>query len=439
MIQTLSTRNNPPPMKLIELHILQSFPVSCLNRDDMNSPKTATFGGVQRARVSSQCWKRQIRLMCADLDKPKFKGQRSRQFIGEITKRLAQSEGSNAEMLSKCISHYLGKLDPKSPGKVKTIAYYTEDELDRFAGIVSSLSDEDKAKLVAAISDVDESSLAKDDDDGDTHDAEATENEPAPKKKGGGKKTTAKAFSKLLGGIFKPAIKKAFKGAPMVKDAADIALFGRMVAADHNLTLEGAAMFSHALSTHRVDNEIDFFTAVDDLNPTDDSGSGHMGTTEFNAATYYRYAAINLTMLRDEDHLSTMTDEEIKAVVAAFIEATICAIPKARKNSMNANTPADYVLGIVKEKGQPVQLVNAFETPVRSSNGLLAASARELLLQRRQLNEYYGGSNTALATGMLRPSADPEAAHDGRQLTGEDVPEWVNLPTFIERLAAHVL
>ena len=48
-------------MKLIELHILQSFPVSCLNRDDVGAPKSATFGGVNRARISSQCLKRAIR------------------------------------------------------------------------------------------------------------------------------------------------------------------------------------------------------------------------------------------------------------------------------------------------------------------------------------------------------------------------------------------
>jgi len=48
-------------MDLIELHILQSFPVTCLNRDDVGAPKTAMFGGCQRARVSSQCWKREIR------------------------------------------------------------------------------------------------------------------------------------------------------------------------------------------------------------------------------------------------------------------------------------------------------------------------------------------------------------------------------------------
>ena len=48
-------------MKHLELHIIQSVPVACLNRDDLNSPKTAVFGGVQRARVSSQSWKRAIR------------------------------------------------------------------------------------------------------------------------------------------------------------------------------------------------------------------------------------------------------------------------------------------------------------------------------------------------------------------------------------------
>jgi CRISPR system Cascade subunit CasC len=44
----------------VEYHILQAFPVSCLNRDDVGAPKTAMVGGTQRARVSSQCWKRQV-------------------------------------------------------------------------------------------------------------------------------------------------------------------------------------------------------------------------------------------------------------------------------------------------------------------------------------------------------------------------------------------
>lgn len=47
--------------KLVELHFLQSFPPSCINRDGNNSPKDCTFGDVRRARISSQCLKRAIR------------------------------------------------------------------------------------------------------------------------------------------------------------------------------------------------------------------------------------------------------------------------------------------------------------------------------------------------------------------------------------------
>ncbi len=408
-------------MKLLELHILQTFPVSCLNRDDLNSPKTATFGGVQRARVSSQCWKRQIRLACNELDQSKFNGQRSRQFVSEITARLIGSYGDKAESLSLCISHYLGKLDPKNPGKVKTIAYYSPDELDRFASVIVQLKDGDREQLIAAIGKVDMTSLEKD-EEGDSEESEADNEamEAKPKKKGEKteKKLSPKNFGKLVSGIIKPALKKEFKGTPMVKDAADIALFGRMVAADHSLTIEGAAMFSHALSTHKVDNEIDFFTAVDDLNPADDSGSGHMGTTEFNSATYYRYAAVNLSMLADEGHLAAMTVEERKSVLDAFIRATLEAVPQARQNSMNAGTRPAYVLGVVKEKGQPIQLINAFESPA-FAGGKLSVLERSV--------EKLKGEHASLKGTWCIELAEEVALPD------------VNVNEFVSRLTAHVL
>ncbi|CAN5545198.1 type I-E CRISPR-associated protein Cas7/Cse4/CasC [soil metagenome] len=370
-------------MKLIELHILQSFPVSCLNRDDMNSPKTATFGGVQRARVSSQCWKRAIRETAA-ASSPHFRGERTRLIVGPLRDALQEKGFAEPDAKAKAIeiAEALATYDKENEKKngtlkVKTIFFTSPAEIEALATAFAETKDVKK---------------------------------------------TIKAL--------KPE---------HLKDAADVTIFGRMVAADHSLTLEGAGMFSHALSTHRVDNEIDFFTAVDDRNPTDDSGSGHMGTTEFNAATYYRFVALNLSMLADQDHLAAMSPNERKEVVAAFIEATLRAVPNARKNSMNADTPVDYVLGVVKEKGQPVQLVNAFEKAVRGSNGLSLTSARELLFQRQRLNRFFGGSDAALATGMLQPAADSAVAGDGQQLAAEDIPEWVNLPEFVERLTAHVL
>ena len=182
-----------------------------------------------------------------------------------------------------------------------------------------------------------------------------------------------------------------------LKDAADIALFGRMVATDHSLTVEGAAMFSHALSTHRADNDIDFYTAVDDRqgeDPTieeeDRAGSGMLGTLEFTSALYYRYVGLNLGLLGDESHLGALSTEDRRKVVDAFLRATILAVPGARKNSMNAHTLPGYVFGLVRDKGQPLQLINAFEKPVSSKNGLMDASIARLKAHHEQLKKTWG-------------------------------------------------
>ena len=381
-------------MKHLELHIIQSVPVACLNRDDLNSPKTAVFGGVQRARVSSQSWKRAIREIAAkELDNSgQFKGKRSRLFIEKISselKKLGEDEGT-ANALSLCAGHYLAKLDPKQEGKVKTLVFLSPLEYKIFAKLLFSLKDADKQKLVEAISSVDKEKLAKDEDS----DEDVGEEEPEKKNKGD-KKLSAKQFTKLVAKILRSPTEKAFKGEKketksLPKDAADIALFGRMVANDHSLTVEAASMFSHALSTHKVDNEIDFFAAVDDLQPKEESGAGMTSTLEFNSATYYRFAALNLDMLADEDHLKSMTREERQEVVRAFVEATIKAIPGARKNTMNSNTLPVYVLGVIREKGHPVQLVNAFENPIRSSQGYAAKSVELLKSEYAKAAETWG-------------------------------------------------
>ena len=332
-------------MKHLELHILQSVPVACLNRDDLNSPKTAIFGGVQRARVSSQSWKRPIRELAAELS-PLFRGQRTR-LIVEPLKAALVTEGipqEDAQDKAKILADALATFDDKAEKetgklKVKTL-YFTSD-----------------AEL----------------------------------------KALAKAFAKT--GDVKKAIKES-ASPDLLKDAADIALFGRMVANDHSLTMEGAAMFSHALSTHKVDNEIDFFSAVDDLQPEEEAGAGMTGTLEFNSATYYRFAALNLGMLYDANatkderkgHLRSMSPEERKQVVRAFVEATLRAVPGARKNSMNAATLPGYVLGVVRGTGHPVQLVNAFEKPIRpfGGKGLFESSLDALSAERERLNKTWG-------------------------------------------------
>ena len=114
------------------------------------------------------------------------------------------------------------------------------------------------------------------------------------------------------------------------------------------------------------------------------------GTLEFNSATYYRFAALNLDMLADNEHLGSMTKEERQKVVGTFIEATIKAIPGARKNTMNSNTLPVYVLGIIREKGHPIQLVNAYEEAIKSSQGYSSESVKRLEEEYKKLKTTWG-------------------------------------------------
>lgn len=349
-------------MKHLELHIIQSVPVACLNRDDLNSPKTAIFGGVQRARVSSQAWKSPIREEMKGIEVDLFKGNRSRRMISELSTKL-QKKGAEKDIsvvIAEHVADIIETLDSKTDGdgfkKIKTLMFFSEAEYD---AIVDAVTDEMRAAaetirdLTKAAGDASEALKGADEE---KKEAAKKELEKLGKEVEKNRKALAKAFNDKR-------IRDAIKSAQL-KDAADIALFGRMVANDHSLTIEAASMFSHALSTHKADNEIDFFAAVDDLQREEESGAGITGTLEFNSATYYRFAALNLDMLADADHLGAITLGQRQSVVRAFIEATIKAMPVARKYTMNGNTIPVYVLGVVREKGHPIQLVNAFENPV---------------------------------------------------------------------------
>lgn len=376
-------------MKHLELHIIQSVPVACLNRDDLNSPKTAVFGGVQRARVSSQSWKRAIREMAKESDSSMFKGNRSRRMVYELSTKL-ESKGITkdvaviiAEQVAGIVETLDSKADTDGFTKIKTLMFFSDAEYD---AIANAVTDDIKiaAEKVNSSSNAAEAfkeAMKKMNDEKKVESAKK-ELEKLEKEMEKDKKSLGKALSDK-------SIRDAIKSTQL-KDAADIALFGRMVANDHSLTVEGASMFSHALSTHKVNNEIDFFTAVDDLQPKEESGAAMTGTLEFNSATYYRFAALNLDMLADADHLGAMTKEERQSVVRTFVEATIKAIPGARKNTMNGNTMPVYVFGVVREKGHPIQLVNAFESPIRSTSGYATKSAELLMSEYAKLKGTWG-------------------------------------------------
>lgn len=407
-------------MKHLELHIIQSVPVACLNRDDLNSPKTAVFGGVQRARVSSQSWKRAIREMAKEIATEEqsnlFSGDRTRRMVYTLNKRLAEREIPEkaavviAEQVADIVETLDSKVDSEGYKKIKTVMFFSKAEYDAIADVIAK-SDDVKNSAGA---------LEKAVTEGNDKD----------------KEKALKAMGKVLE---KGAIAKAIKSAQL-KDAADIALFGRMVANDPSLKVDGASMFAHILSTHKADNEIDFFTAVDDLNK-DEAGAGMTSTLEFNSATYYRFAALNLDELAKDDHLGDIVEdgktarsiETRKQVVKTFLKATIQAIPSARKTTMNGNTLPVYVLGVVREKGHPIQLVNAFESPVRPSiKGFVVESVNRMNTEYADIKETWG-IDSVFAKAVVKGSLKEQVKENLGSI------ETCSLDDLINGMVAHVI
>ncbi|MFP7754090.1 type I-E CRISPR-associated protein Cas7/Cse4/CasC [Thermodesulfobacteriota bacterium B35] len=291
----------------IEYHILQSFPVTCLNRDDVGAPKTAVVGGVTRARVSSQCWKRQVRMALADFGIKL--GTRTKK-VAELLEQQCLAQGADAEQAASC---------------GEKIARVLSDDTLLF------ISDAEAAALAE---------FAKEHD--------FTFEQFLDKKE----EIKKKPFTTAV-------VKAAKKCATPGLDALDIALFGRMVAKAAELNVEAAASFAHAISTHRVSNEVEFFTALDDLQ--DEPGSAHMGSLEYNAATYYRYISLDLGQLA-----ASLDKDEIKQAVEAFTKALFVAVPNARQTSQSGASPWEFARVLVR-RGQRLQV--PFETPVKAKNG----------------------------------------------------------------------
>lgn len=277
----------------IEYHILQSFPVTCLNRDDVGAPKTAVVGGVTRARVSSQCWKRQVRLALRDLGVK----------LGVRTKQVQRL------LIDACRDAGADEAAAKACG-TKLADFLSDDTL-------------------LFISATEATALAE----------HAKENAFDPEK------MKDKEIAKVAKKAINPAI-----------DALDIALFGRMVAKAAEMNVEAAASFAHAISTHKVSNEVEFFTALDDLQT--EPGSAHMGSLEFNSATYYRYVSLDLGELA-----RLLGTEDLKQAIAAFTKALFVAVPAARQTTQSGAGSWDFARVLVR-KGQRLQA--SFDDPVRA-------------------------------------------------------------------------
>jgi CRISPR system Cascade subunit CasC len=331
-----------PGIAYLDLHVLQTVPPSCLNRDDTNSPKTAVYGGVRRARVSSQSWKRATRLRFnASLPKDAL-GTRTRKLPDLIRDRVAVLvPDADAERVAHVSARAAGAMIGMDDKAVKKMLDADDPSRLPYALFLPMT-------VVAAAAD---------------HVADAVAS---------GKEPDAEKLRALLNG--------------REGHTLDIALFGRMVATSPDLNVDAACQVAHAVSTHAVNQEFDFFTTVDDVAAAvDETGAAMMGYVEFASATLYRYATVNVSALAD----NLGGPDPVPASCRLFAEAFARSLPTGKQNTFAAHNPPDVVLAVLRTD-QPVSLVGAFENPVRGQDGYVSESASRLAAHAAALDDAYG-------------------------------------------------
>jgi CRISPR system Cascade subunit CasC len=320
---------------LIQIHILQNYAPANLNRDDTGAPKDAVFGGVRRGRISSQCLKRSMRRSVAF--KEAFEAD---DLLGVRTKLLPrliagelEAMGVEEEIRKTILSRIpeIGRESQKRVGEAENegegSSEAEEAELGANKQLIFIGKDELRPmaeKLVLQCRTAGVKDFANP------------------------KKVKIADITKALGSSTPRSV--------------DIALFGRMTTSAAFQNVEAAAQVAHAISTNRLEQEFDYYTAVDDL--SGESGAGMIGDVEFNSSTYYKYLNVHWDGLVK----NLGGDREIaQKAVLALVEAAALAQPSGKQNTFAAFNLPDLILVEVCEKNLPVSYANAFIKPARAS------------------------------------------------------------------------
>lgn len=337
--------------RFVQLHLLTSYPPANLNRDDLGRPKTAMMGGEPRLRVSSQSLKRAWRT--SDVFAESLKehiGTRTKEMGVKVFKQLRDKDVSKKDALAwaKAIAEQFGKLKK-----------LTADEKKK----IKELDDESRLKLELTEVEIEQLSHFSPEE--------------------------SQAISDLITKLAERTSEPTAEELELLRKthtAADIALFGRMLAAKPLYNMEAAAQVAHAISVHSVVVEDDYFTAVDDLNNgEDDAGAAHIGESEFAAGLFYLYICIDKELL-----IKNLSGDEDLAdkTLAAMIESAATVAPTGKQNSYASRARASYILCETGNQ-QPRSLSVAFLKPVRSGN-ILESAIKQLNQTSQNMDKVYG-------------------------------------------------
>lgn len=335
----------------VDINVLQTVPSSNINRDDTGAPKTAIYGGATRSRVSSQSWKRAVRKAFGKQSDGAnwLEGIRTTRGPLLLAKKMQELDNnlSDGEALDKAIDVFNKskiKLDKKT-NRTKALLMLSNGQVEKLAKYA----------------------LENDELDG-------------------------------------KAIKKALQS----DYSLDMALFGRMVADDPSLNVDAACQVAHAISTHEIVPEFDYYTAVDDKKEDEESGSAMIGTIEYDSATLYRYANVNVNEL-----IHSLGDSDVAAKgLGLFIKDFIMSMPTGKQNTFANKTIPQYVL-ITVRPDTPVNLVSAFEEPVKSRDGYVQPSVKKL-------EEEYQETQTFVEKPLATYVLTNKISEIGNQVAGID-------------------
>ncbi|MDU7718208.1 MAG: type I-E CRISPR-associated protein Cas7/Cse4/CasC [Cutibacterium avidum] len=343
----------------VDIHVLQSVPPSNVNRDDTGAPKSALYGGVRRARISSQAWKKAVRTSFKDFLPASQTGARTLRVVELLMNRLTADPyrlaQEDARQKALAVVKALGLKADKPRVKdgsghegverTQYLVFYSNQQLDRLAQLAAT----SEGKISSS-----DAKKAADSDHG-----------------------------------------------------IEVALFGRMVADSKDLNVDSAVQVAHALSTHAVEIESDYFTAVDDYKlDEDDAGAGMIGTVEFTSETLYRFATVAVSTLEDN-----LGDVDLTAdAAAAFVRGFVVSMPTGKQNTFANNTLPDAVVVQIR-KGRSASFVGAFEGAITSTTGgFVEASCKALASYAHDCEEAFLGA--PVASFVTRVGTRTEAVSD---------------------------
>lgn len=378
-------------MDHICLHVIQSFPPNNLNRDDTGAPKDCIFGGVRRARVSSQAWKRSVRMeMRLDTRLEDHHATRTKRLQHHLAERLRQKnldQDTSSELASLVVDALKIKRVKARPDETEVLIFVTDGEIEALASW--AIENEDRLKKEAPGSGVQKAGATPGDPSADApSELEAEPGEAETKSKTKESKRWQQLCADAQGHLVSPK-------------SVDTALFGRMLAEINGAECDAAVSVAHAISTHAVRMEEDYYTAVDDiklLTQGADQGSAMLGEVLYQSAVLYRFASIDCKQLLaglgpNSAHLAA-------AALEGFTNAFLRAIPTGKQTSFAAYNLPSAVL--VTVDAQPLSLANAFLSPLRQTEGSrMDTLSWDALLKEWGALSTYAGSTKAVAVAVL--------------------------------------